>query len=209
MRRSRVCSGTDEAAVAGVVGTARLRLHGELGLPGVAAACPGRLPELSAHADGTLTPERRAELERHVADCADCRAVLFTPRDAALRYRAMPVPEPPGELDDRIAAALGAAGLPARNSTAAEPAASGGRRTAVAVAMAALAVAGVGVTIAAAHDGHDGEPAPASAPIRHSPTPCPARRRQALRWPAGGSAAAVRTSAPRAAGAPHARTGQR
>jgi Putative zinc-finger/Sigma-70, region 4 len=199
---------TDESAVAGLVGTARLRLHAELGLPDIAAACPGRLPELSAHADGTLAPERRAELERHIADCARCRAVLFTLRDVALRYRGMPVPEPPGELDDRIATALGAAGLVARSAMADEPAASGGRRTAVAVAMAALAVVGVGVTIAAAQDGHDGASAPASAPDRPQP--------EALRsTPPSGSAlasstvvAAVRTTH-RPPALRHERTGRR
>jgi DNA-directed RNA polymerase specialized sigma24 family protein len=200
---------TDESAVAGLVGTARLRLHAELGLPDIAAACPGRLPELSAHADGTLTPERRAELERHVADCAHCRAVLFTLRDAALRYRGMPVPEPPGELDDRIATALGAAGLVARSAPADEPAASGGRRTAVAVAMAALAVVGVGVTIAAAHDGHDGAPAPASASDPPQPEALPSTPASGSALASGTVAAAVRTTHRPPPALRHERTGRR
>jgi DNA-directed RNA polymerase specialized sigma24 family protein len=201
--------GTDESAVAGLVGTARLRLHAELGLPGVAAACPGRLPELSAHTDDTLTPERRAELERHVADCAHCRAVLFTLRDAALRYRAMPVPEPPGELNDRIATALGAAGLPARSAAAAEPAAGGGRRTAIAVAMAALAVVGIGVTIAAAHDDHDGAPTPASAPDSPEPQALPGTPVSGSAVAIGGVAAAVHTTHRAPAALRHERTGRR
>ena len=201
--------GTDESAVAGLVGTARLRLHAELGLPGIAAACPGRLPELSAHADGTLTPERRAELERHVADCAHCRAVLFTLRDAALRYRAMPVPEPPGELDDRIATALGVAGLAARSATTPEPVASGGRRTAVAVAMAALAVVGVGVTIAAAHDGRDGSPAPASAPDPPQPEALPSTPASGAALASSTIAAALRTTHRRPPALRHERTGRR
>jgi DNA-directed RNA polymerase specialized sigma24 family protein len=154
--------GCEDSAVPGLVGTARLRLHAELRLPGAVAACPGRLPELSAHTDGTLPAERRAELEQHVARCANCRAALFAMRDATMRYRVMPVPEAPGELGERITAALGAVGLPARSSAAAEAIAAGGRQTAVAVAMGALAVVGVGVTIAAAHDDHNGaKPVPA------------------------------------------------
>ena len=156
--------GCEESAVPGLVGTARLRLHAELGLPGAVAACPGRLPELSAHADGTLPGERRAELEQHVVRCANCRAALFAMRDATMRYRAMPVPEAPGEVGERITAALGAVGLPMRSSAAAEAIAAGGRQTAVAVAMGALAVVGVGVTIAAAHDDHKNGAKPVPAP---------------------------------------------
>jgi RNA polymerase sigma-70 factor (ECF subfamily) len=47
--------GIDEAAVADLVGTARLHLLAELRPPGAAlGACPGRLAGLSAFADGTL-----------------------------------------------------------------------------------------------------------------------------------------------------------
>jgi DNA-directed RNA polymerase specialized sigma24 family protein len=175
--------GAQEQAVPGLVGTARLRLHAELRLPQIGAPCPGRLPGLSAYADGTLTAEGRDELARHVAGCAHCRAALFALREAALRYRTLPVPEPPGDLGSRITAALGAVGLPARGA-AAEPIASGGRRTAVAVAMAALAVVGVGVTIAAAHDDRDAsKPAPAPAPPAPQPEALPSA-------PASGSALA-------------------
>jgi DNA-directed RNA polymerase specialized sigma24 family protein len=162
--------GSEESAVPGLLGSARLRLHRELGLPGAVAACAGRLPELSAHTDGTLPAERRAELEQHVARCAHCRAALFAMREATMRYRAVPVPEAPGELGERITAALGAVGLPARSSAAAEPVATGGRQTAVAVAMAGLAVVGVGVTIAAAHEDHDSGK-PARAPLLPEPQP--------------------------------------
>jgi DNA-directed RNA polymerase specialized sigma24 family protein len=184
--------GTGEAAVAGLVGTARLRLHAELGLPAVAPPCPGRLPELSAYADGTLAAQRRTELEQHVAECAHCRAALFALRDASLRYRSMPVPEPPRELDSRIAAALGAAGFPARTAAAGEPVASSGRRTAVAVAMAALALVGVGVTIAAARDGDGGTSAPAPAPDSPQPEAQPS-------VPASGHAVAVAATGGRTA----------
>ena len=84
----------DEADVPGLVGAARLHLLAELRPHGIADPCPGRLADLSAHADGMLPAERRAELETHVASCADCRATLFGLREAALRYRSLPVPEP-------------------------------------------------------------------------------------------------------------------
>jgi DNA-directed RNA polymerase specialized sigma24 family protein len=160
--------GAQEQAVPGLVGTARLRLYGELRLPEIGAPCPGRLPALSAYADDTLAAEERDELARHVTGCANCRAALFALRESALRYRTLPVPEPPGDLGSRISTALGAVGLPARAIAAAEPVAGGGRKTAVAVAMGALALVGVGVTIAAAGD-DDGAAKPASAPVSPQP----------------------------------------
>ena len=57
----------DEADVPGLVGAARLHLLAELRPHGIADPCPGRLADLSAHADGMLPAERRAELETHVA----------------------------------------------------------------------------------------------------------------------------------------------
>ena len=155
----------DEQAVPGLVGAARLHLLAELRPAGIASPCPGRLPDLSAHADGMLQAERQADLEAHVTTCADCRAGLFALREAALRYRSLPVPEPPGELGSRITRALGLVGLPARKAAIAEAVATGGRQTAVAVAMGALAILGVGVTIAASHeDRKNDKPAPGARP---------------------------------------------
>lgn len=177
--------GAQEQAVPGLVGTARLRLHAELRLPEIGAPCPGRLPALSAYADDTLTTEGRDELARHATSCANCRAALFALREASLRYRTLPVPEPPGDLGSRITTALGAIGLTARGGGASEPAAGGGRQTAVAVAMGALALVGVGVTIAAAHeDGGGAKPDPA--PV--SPQPQPQAQPSA---PASGSSLAL------------------
>ncbi|HMG99620.1 MAG TPA: zf-HC2 domain-containing protein [Gaiellales bacterium] len=167
----------DEQAVPGLVGAARLHLLAELRPPGIAGPCQGRLPDLSAHADGTLAAEPRADLEAHVTTCADCRATLFALREASLRYRSLPVPEPPGELGSRITRALGLVGLPARKGAAAEPVATGGRQTVAAVAMGALAIVGVGVTIAASHeDRHNGKPAPAPAPVSPQPQAQPSAR---------------------------------
>jgi len=174
--------GIDRPAVPGLVGTARLHLLAELRPAGIAEPCPGRLPDLSAYSDGTLPPERRSELEAHVSACAACRATLFALREAALRYQALPTPDPPGELGSRIGRALGLAGLPARRSEAAEPLATGGRQTAAAVAMAALAVVGVGVTIAASHADHDNS----------KPTPAPPQPEAQPSAPASGSPLASR-----------------
>jgi DNA-directed RNA polymerase specialized sigma24 family protein len=165
--------GVAESDLSGLVGAARLHLLAELRPPGDVDACPGRLAALSAYADGAPPAEGRAELEAHLAHCADCRAALFALREAALRYREMPTPEPPGDLGSRITAALGAAGLPAR-SGGAEPDATGGRQTLAAVAMAALAIAGIGVTIAASRDDHgDGKPSPAPVPASAQPQALP------------------------------------
>ena len=222
--------GSDEPAVPGLVGAARLRLHAELRLPGAPAPCPGRLPMLSAHSDGTLAAEPRADLERHVAGCARCRATLFALREAAMRYRAMPVPEAPGDFGSRTAAALGAVGLPSRSSGAAEPGATGGRQTAVAVAMGALAIVGVGVTIAASKDDHGGKATSAPAPApptpeaqfgragsglagfhRHRPGPAEDASRTARAppraWRSGPARACARARRP-AVGRPDARPGE-
>jgi DNA-directed RNA polymerase specialized sigma24 family protein len=184
--------GVDEQAVPGLVGTARLRLHTELRLPQIGAPCAGRLPALSAYADDTLPAEGRDELARHVTGCANCRAALFALREAVLRYRTLPVPEPPGDLGSRITTALGAIGLPAR-SAAAEPVAGGGRQTAVAVAMGALALVGVGVTIAAARDDH-GEAKPAPAPVSPQPQAQPSAPAPGLAVAIGAVSVPVRAS---------------
>ena len=148
--------GAEPPAVPALVARARLRLRAELALPGTAAECDGYLADLSAYADGTLPAERRATVEAHLQECADCRAALFALQEAAQRYRAVPVPVPPGELSARMAAAVGAAGLPERPAPAAVVAASapaapaiaqGGRQTAAAIVMAAIVVIGVVVTI--------------------------------------------------------------
>jgi DNA-directed RNA polymerase specialized sigma24 family protein len=158
-----VALGAEARAVPALVARARLRLRAELGLPPAVAGCRERLAAVSAYADDTLPEDRRAELEEHLVDCAACRAALFALEEAALRYGALPVPAPPGELTSRIAVALGAAGMPARRPRTgiADPVpASGGRQTVAAAAMAALVIIGAGVTIVAARDDGDEADAP-------------------------------------------------
>ncbi|MDX6619570.1 MAG: hypothetical protein QOK36_1956 [Gaiellales bacterium] len=167
--------GTQRPVVPALVARARLRLREELALPTETAGCAGHLADLSAYADGTLPPEGRTALETHLEQCVDCRAALFALREAAQRYRAVPVPVPPGELSARMAAAVGAAGLPERRhvvppavaAPAAAPApatasARAGRQTAAAIAMAALVLLGIVVTLLA----RDGDSTP---PSRSSP----------------------------------------
>ena len=55
---------------------------------------------------------------RTLPTCADCRATLFGLREAALRYRSLPVPEPAGRAGSRITRALGLVGLPGRAAAA-------------------------------------------------------------------------------------------
>ncbi len=166
--------GADTATVAALVARARLRLRDELELPEPASLCRDRLAALSAYVDDTLPADRRGELEAHVADCPGCRSALFALQEAALRYRSLPVPVPPGELRSRTTVALGAIGFPTRRPRALAPdpaPGSGGRPMAAAAAMAALVVVGAGVTILASRNGPDrGEPtrAPATSPATRS-----------------------------------------
>jgi DNA-directed RNA polymerase specialized sigma24 family protein/anti-sigma factor RsiW len=166
--------GAEEPAVAALVARARLRLRAELHLPAAAEGCAEHLPALSAYSDGTLPPDQRPELESHVEGCAHCRAALFALREAVVRYRALPVPIPPGELRARMAAALEAVGLatlrPEAPATAETAAATGGRQTTAAAAMAALVIVGAGVTIAAWRNGGD-ESEPSRAPATPHPQP--------------------------------------
>ncbi len=177
----------EEAQVAELVGAARLHLLAELRPPGSGGPCRGRLGGLSAYADELLAPERRAELEQHVPGCADCRATLFALREAALRYRTLAVPEPPGELGSRIATALGLVGLPPRK-VASETLAAGGRQTAAAVAMGVLAIIGIGATIAASRSDDGDKPVRAPSPAAPSPEAQPSA-------PASGAALAAGVAA--------------
>ena len=103
--------GSEAPVVPALVARARLRLRAELALPAAVAGCRGHLADLSAYADRTLPVEHRVPVETHLEQCPDCRAALFALQEAAQRYRAVPLPEPPGELSSRMAAAIHAAGL--------------------------------------------------------------------------------------------------
>jgi DNA-directed RNA polymerase specialized sigma24 family protein len=186
--------GAEASAIADLVARARLRLRAELDLPAPVPGCRDRLPELSSYADGMLPGDRRAALEAHVEGCADCRAALFALREAALRYRSLPLPVPPGELSSRMSVALGAASRSASQpavATADPAVGSGGRQTAVAAAMAALVIVGACVTVVAARDGRGGN-RPSRAPAPPPPQPTPGSGDQTARSSAASGEAGAR-----------------
>lgn len=66
------------------------------------------LPEaLQTYLDGEASAELCAEVERHLADCADCRGVVETVRQTVALYHDLPKPGLPAEARHRLYAALG------------------------------------------------------------------------------------------------------
>ncbi len=65
--------------------------------------CRELLASLSDYVDGDLDPALCAELERHMATCADCRVVVNTLRKTIELYRkTRPAPEIPAEVRERL-----------------------------------------------------------------------------------------------------------
>src|SRR5437588_10753711 len=60
--------------------------------------CTEIRPLLSAYYDGEATPDERAQIERHLATCPDCRHVLAEYRVIGSDIRALPVPAVPAGL---------------------------------------------------------------------------------------------------------------
>lgn len=56
-------------------------------------ACRELLGSLSDFVDGLLEEELCAEIERHMADCSDCRIVVDTLRKTISLYRTSPASE--------------------------------------------------------------------------------------------------------------------
>jgi predicted anti-sigma-YlaC factor YlaD len=83
------------------------------------ARCPEIMASLGDYLDGSASEALCAEIERHLADCPDCRAVVNTTRKIVLLYRDSPPPAlPPGvrarlhkilRLDDLLPGRDGAA----------------------------------------------------------------------------------------------------
>ncbi len=68
--------------------------------------CGAVIRELSAYLDGELDGSVRAELERHLEHCEDCRIVVDTTRlTIRITCDSKPVPLP-AEVRDRLHAAL-------------------------------------------------------------------------------------------------------
>lgn len=70
------------------------------------AHCQHLLADLSDYIDGEAAAAVCAEIERHLADCADCRAVVDTLRKTIYLYRTLPQPTLPETTRARLIAAL-------------------------------------------------------------------------------------------------------
>lgn len=68
--------------------------------------CQHLLDDLSAYLDGEAFAELCAEIERHLAECADCRVMVDTLRKTVLLYRQLPPPIFPAEARQRLYKAL-------------------------------------------------------------------------------------------------------
>jgi anti-sigma factor RsiW len=64
--------------------------------------CKDLLGQLSAYLDGELEAALCDEIERHMADCENCRIVVNTLEKTVAFYRAMPAPEMPAEVAERL-----------------------------------------------------------------------------------------------------------
>ncbi len=68
--------------------------------------CRGVVQELSSYLDGELDANARAELERHLEDCEDCRLVVdTTQKTIEIFCNSEPVPLP-ADVRARLHAAL-------------------------------------------------------------------------------------------------------
>lgn len=64
--------------------------------------CRHLLDELSDYLDGAASAEMCAELERHLAECADCKAVVDTTRRTIELYHTLPGPALPEAARERL-----------------------------------------------------------------------------------------------------------
>jgi RNA polymerase sigma-70 factor (ECF subfamily) len=64
--------------------------------------CPDVVRLLSRHLEGEISPETCAEMERHVAACAGCRAACDSLRETLRVCRSSPSPEVPAEVAQAI-----------------------------------------------------------------------------------------------------------
>ncbi len=64
--------------------------------------CEGILENLSAYLDGEASEALCAEIDRHLADCADCRVVIDTLRRTVSLYHTLPQSELPDHLRERL-----------------------------------------------------------------------------------------------------------
>jgi predicted anti-sigma-YlaC factor YlaD len=69
--------------------------------------CKHLLSALSDYIDGEATAELCVEIERHLAECADCRALLNTLRKTLSLYREQAQLEMTTSMRERLYARLG------------------------------------------------------------------------------------------------------
>lgn len=69
--------------------------------------CEKLLEGLQTYLDGEASADLCARIERHLADCADCRVVLATLRHTIELYHNLPQPGLPAEARHRLYAVLG------------------------------------------------------------------------------------------------------
>ena len=72
--------------------------------------CRHLLDELSDYLDGAASVEMCAEIERHLAGCADCTAVVDTLRRTIELYHKLPGPALPEAARERLYKSLDLAG---------------------------------------------------------------------------------------------------
>lgn len=70
------------------------------------ADCRELLGDLSDYLDGEAGAAACAEIERHLATCAECRIVVDTLRKTVYLYKELPKPELPGAARERLYKAL-------------------------------------------------------------------------------------------------------
>lgn len=68
----------------------------------MAVECNEQLDCLSEYLDGELDPELCAEIERHMAECGDCRIVVDTLRKTISLYRRYGHEEVPADAKERL-----------------------------------------------------------------------------------------------------------
>jgi anti-sigma factor RsiW len=69
-------------------------------------SCKDHLGALSDYVDGDVSPELCAEIERHLAECGNCRIVVDTLRKTVMLYRAYGHEEVPDAAKARLVAVL-------------------------------------------------------------------------------------------------------
>jgi len=64
--------------------------------------CQYLLADLSSYLDGEASAEVCAEIERHLADCENCRVVVDTLEKTVTLYHELPKPEMPDAVRQRL-----------------------------------------------------------------------------------------------------------